>query len=46
MNTFLEKLLAERPIVTDGAWGTQIQQLGLEPGACPDAWESRRSRGN
>jgi methionine synthase I (cobalamin-dependent) len=24
--------------VTDGAWGTQLQQRGLEVGACPDAW--------
>lgn len=38
MNAFLEKLLAEQPVITDGAWGTQIQNLGLEPGGCPDAW--------
>jgi 5-methyltetrahydrofolate--homocysteine methyltransferase len=25
-------------IVTDGAWGTQLQALGLPTGACPDAW--------
>jgi methionine synthase I (cobalamin-dependent) len=24
--------------VTDGAWGTQLQERGLEVGACPDAW--------
>jgi 5-methyltetrahydrofolate--homocysteine methyltransferase len=38
MNAFLTKLLTEQPIITDGAWGTQIQNLGLEAGACPDAW--------
>jgi 5-methyltetrahydrofolate--homocysteine methyltransferase len=25
-------------VVTDGAWGTQLQQRGLKPGECPDAW--------
>ena len=24
--------------VTDGAWGTQLQQLGLPPGAVPELW--------
>lgn len=38
MNAFLAKLLKEQPVITDGAWGTQIQQLGLPAGACPDAW--------
>lgn len=38
MNAFLAKLLLNQPVVTDGAWGTQIQMLGLEAGACPDAW--------
>lgn len=26
------------PVVLDGAWGTELQSLGLAPGACPDAW--------
>lgn len=38
MNPLLEQLLREKPVITDGAWGTQIQNLGLEAGACPDAW--------
>ena len=38
MNAFLTKLLTEQPVITDGAWGTQIQNLGLAAGACPDAW--------
>ncbi len=25
-------------VITDGAWGTRLQELGLEPGAIPDAW--------
>ncbi len=27
-----------RVLVTDGAWGTQLQAHGLPAGACPDAW--------
>ena len=38
MKPLLEQLLREKPVITDGAWGTQIQNLGLEAGACPDAW--------
>ena len=26
------------PTILDGAWGTELQSLGLEPGACPDVW--------
>ena len=38
MNSLLEKILQQRPVVTDGAWGTQIQRRGLEPGGSPDSW--------
>ncbi|HXG25038.1 MAG TPA: homocysteine S-methyltransferase family protein, partial [Chthonomonadales bacterium] len=34
----LESLLSERPILTDGAWGTQLQARGLAIGDCPEAW--------
>jgi methionine synthase I (cobalamin-dependent) len=34
----LETLLHEGPILTDGAWGTQLQARGLPIGACPDPW--------
>jgi methionine synthase I (cobalamin-dependent) len=34
----IEGLTAAGPVVTDGAWGTQLQQRGLPVGACPDAW--------
>jgi len=30
--------LGASPIVTDGAWGTQLQAQGLGAGECPDAW--------
>jgi len=26
------------PVLTDGAWGTQLQAMGLDSGECPDAW--------
>lgn len=36
--TFLKTLLLEKPIITDGAWGTQMETLGLTPGICADTW--------
>lgn len=38
MHPLIERLLAEKPVVTDGAWGTELQKRGLEPGGCADAW--------
>lgn len=38
MHPFLESLLAQRPVITDGAWGTELQKLGLAPGEHPDLW--------
>jgi methionine synthase I (cobalamin-dependent) len=38
MHPTLENLLAGGPVVTDGAWGTQLQAHGLPLGECPDAW--------
>ena len=32
------KLCEKAPVVTDGAWGTQLQARGLEPGEVPDLW--------
>ncbi|MGO9111335.1 MAG: homocysteine S-methyltransferase family protein [Thermoguttaceae bacterium] len=43
MHTTLETLLSHGPVVTDGAWGTQLQSRGLPVGACPDAWNLTRS---
>lgn len=31
-------ILEQSPLLLDGAWGTEMQSLGLPPGACPDAW--------
>ena len=38
MHSTLENLLSDGPVVTDGAWGTELQSRGLPVGACPDAW--------
>jgi len=38
MRALIEQLAAAGPVVTDGAWGTQLQARGLEVGVCPDAW--------
>jgi methionine synthase I (cobalamin-dependent) len=38
MNELLEEILRQTPVIIDGAWGTQIQRRGLEPGGSPDAW--------
>jgi 5-methyltetrahydrofolate--homocysteine methyltransferase len=38
MLPWLEKLTAEGPVLTDGAWGTELQRRGLAAGEFPDAW--------
>lgn len=38
MNELIAELIAEGPVLTDGAWGTQMQARGLAVGACPDEW--------
>ena len=29
---------SRRALVSDGAWGTLLQQAGLQPGECPELW--------
>jgi 5-methyltetrahydrofolate--homocysteine methyltransferase len=36
--TNLSELLKTRILVSDGAWGTFLQQKGLAPGECPELW--------
>lgn len=38
MSSLIAELLQSRPVVTDGAWGTHLQLLGLPSGTCPDQW--------
>ncbi len=38
MNTITEAIANGKILVSDGAWGTLLQESGLEPGACPELW--------
>ena len=38
MHSFIQQLIASGPVVTDGAWGTELQARGLGLGEFPDAW--------
>ncbi len=38
----LGEFLKRAPVITDGAWGTQLQAAGLQPGECPDGWNLSR----
>ncbi len=38
MPEWLTQLLAAGPVVTDGAWGTELQARGLPAGELPDGW--------
>ena len=38
MHEVIEQLVSSGPVVTDGAWGTQLYLRGLGPGECPDGW--------
>ena len=38
MHELFQQFLAQGPILTDGAWGTQFQARGLSSGDCPDEW--------
>ncbi len=35
---FLKKLHSGKPLVSDGAWGTQLISAGLRAGECPEKW--------
>ncbi len=36
--TLVDELVARGPVLTDGAWGTQMLARGLPPRQLPDAW--------
>lgn len=42
MHPLIAELLASGPVVTDGAWGTQLQARGLGVGEFPDVWNLTR----
>lgn len=40
----IQEINKGRVLVSDGAWGTFLQQKGLQPGECPEEWNlSRRN---
>jgi len=41
--TRLREWLANGPLITDGAWGTELQARGLPPGTVPDTWNLAHS---
>lgn len=44
MRSLLEALHGGKILVSDGAWGTMLQERGLEAGECPELWNvSHRS---
>lgn len=38
MHPLIERLFQEIPVLTDGAWGTELQSRGLPVGELPDIW--------
>ena len=38
MHQLITELIAKGPVVTDGAWGTELQARGLPSGEFPDMW--------
>jgi 5-methyltetrahydrofolate--homocysteine methyltransferase len=38
VQAWIGELLARRPVITDGAWGTELQARGLPLGAFPESW--------
>jgi 5-methyltetrahydrofolate--homocysteine methyltransferase len=38
MHELITRLLAEAPVLTDGAWGTELMKQGLKKGQCPEFW--------
>lgn len=38
MKRTLSELIKNQVLVSDGAWGTFLQQKGLRPGECPELW--------
>ena len=38
----IERLRAGEVLLADGAWATQMQKLGLQPGDCPEEWNVTR----
>lgn len=42
MGILLERLKVKKVLVSDCAWGTMLQEMGLKPGQCPEEWNLNR----
>ncbi len=42
MSKIVQEIQKGRILVSDGAWGTFLQQKGLKPGECPEEWNITR----
>jgi 5-methyltetrahydrofolate--homocysteine methyltransferase len=42
MKTIADKIRDGKILVSDGAWGTFLQEKGLSPGECPESWNLKR----
>ena len=42
MHDTIKNLMNERPVIIDGAWGTELQKQGLKPGESPEALNLER----
>ena len=40
MNSLLAALKNNKVLISDGAWGTFLHERGLQPGECPELWNS------
>jgi 5-methyltetrahydrofolate--homocysteine methyltransferase len=40
MKSLLAEIRKGKTLISDGAWGTFLQARGLEPGECPELWNS------
>jgi 5-methyltetrahydrofolate--homocysteine methyltransferase len=40
MSSLLSALKNKKVLISDGAWGTFLHQRGLQPGECPELWNS------
>jgi 5-methyltetrahydrofolate--homocysteine methyltransferase len=43
MSKILHEIQKGKVLVSDGAWGTFLQQKGLKPGECPEEWNISRA---
>jgi 5-methyltetrahydrofolate--homocysteine methyltransferase len=42
MSKIIQEIQKGKVLVSDGAWGTFLQQKGLKPGECPEEWNISR----